>query len=204
MDNQVQTIKKWLGSGSINIFGPPFAGKDTQASKLATILDGQTISGGDILRDNDENEELQRILAAGDIIPSELFLRLVPQYFSHSELVGKPLFLSEVGRLTTEVEPIMSALQATDHSLKAVILLNLPDERVWEHFEISQQTGDRGERADDNRKTLIVRLEKYKKVLPVIEHYRDQGLLLEVDGTKTPEQVTEEILSSLESVSRSA
>ena len=50
MDEKIATIKQWLGTGSINIFGLPMSGKDTQGIKLAEALNGKFLSSGMIIR----------------------------------------------------------------------------------------------------------------------------------------------------------
>lgn len=199
MDIQIQTIKDWLGSGSINIFGLPFAGKDTQGVILANLIGGVIMSGGDILRHNKDNAELQRIMAAGEIIPTTLWEEIVVPYLAKAEFKNKPLILSEVGRLEGEQQVVEKATVSSGHPQKAVILLVLNDSEIWHRFDISQQQGDRGNRADDNKAVLQTRLDSYHtKVMPVINYYRQKGLLIEIDGSMTKELVTKAILEKLE------
>ena len=198
MEQNIQTIKTWLGSGSINIFGRPFAGKDTQGQALADYFGGVMLSGGDILRHSMSNPKVQEIMAAGAIIPSDLFEEIVVPFFSHQDLNGKPLILSEVGRVSGEDQVIMKVAEATNHPEKAVLYLDLSEDAVWQRFEQSQVSHDRGDRADDNKAVLQKRLDQYReKVLPVIEFYRQQGLLIEIDGTLPREEVTDAILEAL-------
>lgn len=197
MDNQISVIKQWLGSGSINLFGRPFAGKDTQGNFLADKFGGVMLSGGDILR-RTTDQQVQQIMAAGGIIPSEAWERIVPPFFADPKLSGQPLILSEVGRLKGEEQIIMRVCEASGHPQKAVIVLTLSEEEVWRRFEQSQVDKDRGERADDNRAVLQTRLEKYRDMVqPVIDYYASIGLLIEVDGTLTREQVTAAIMTAL-------
>ncbi len=198
MDKQVHKIKEWLGAGSINIFGRPFAGKDTQGRILADIFGGSLISSGDVIRHNHDNPKLQSVMASGGIISSELFVEIVIPYLSSAEFNGKPLILSEVGRLEGEDDAVMRATEQSGHQTKAVVFLDLAPETVWDRFESSQAEHDRGNRADDKKNVLQTRLDKYQDlVIPVIENYRQQGLLVEVDGSQPLEQVTKSILSSL-------
>ena len=197
MQEQIALIKNWLGSGSINLFGLPFAGKDTQGKKLADLLGGELISGGDILR-HTTNQQVLDIMAAGGIIPSELFEEIVIPYFARPEICDKPLILSEVGRMLGEEQVILRATQQTNHTTKAVILLSLHDDEVWQRFDASQVSHDRGNRADDNKNVLQNRLDKFhSKVEPVLNIYRDMGLLITIDGSLQPQQVTENILAAL-------
>lgn len=198
MEHITQKVSDWLGAGSINIFGRPFAGKDTQGRSLAELFNGTMISSGDILRHAQSNTEVQATMAAGEIISSELFESIVIPYLSRSEFGQKPLILSEVGRVPGEEAIILRATAKAGHPLKAVIVLKLEEAEVWKRFEAAQQQHDRGDRADDRREVLETRLKAYReKVLPVIEFYRDRGLLIEVDGTLSRESVTNQILEKL-------
>jgi adenylate kinase len=198
MDTQTQTIANWLGTGSINFFGRPFAGKDTQGSKLADLFGGVLIAGGDILRHYPDQAELEQVLAAGGIIPTDLYLKIVLPYLSLPDFQQKPLMLSSVGRLQGEETTIMAATTSSGHPIKAVVLLQLTEDQVWQRFDESMANHDRGERTDDHRQVLANRLNKFRdKTMPVIEFYRRQGLLIEIDGTLAREAVTSEIIKSL-------
>lgn len=198
MNEKINTIKNWVGTGSINIFGLPFAGKDTQGEKLAEMLDGVMLSSGDILRHDHGNEEIQRIMAEGGLIPVHLFEEVVVPYIAREEFEGKPLILSEVGRMQGEQIAVMHATESSSHHTKAVVLLKMSDEEVWRRFDASQQDHDRGERADDNKAVLQNRLDNYhQKVWPVIEWYKDKGLLIEIDGSLSREGVTEAMIDAL-------
>ena len=156
------------------------------------------ISSGDILRHDHGNEEIKRVMAEGGIVTSEMFEQVVVPYLSSLELAGKPLILSEVGRMEGEQQVVLKACENSNHSTKALILLQMPDEEIWNRFEASQKSHDRGQRDDDNAAVLQKRLDSYKeKVVPVIEWYRDNGLLIEIDGTQSQEDVYSSILDSL-------
>ena len=197
MEDKIKTIKQWLGTGSINFFGLPFAGKDTQGKIFAELFDGILISGGDILRKSD-NQELQTIMAEGKIIPSDLWEQVVVPYFKREELKNKPLILSEVGRLMGEQLVIEKATEESGHPQKAVILLELDDSEIWNRFDASRLANDRGDRADDNKAVLQTRLDNYhQKVMPVLNYYDNKGLLIRIDGSKSKEEVTNQIIDNL-------
>lgn len=191
------TIKKWIGTGTIDIFGLPFAGKDTQGRFLAHLLDGPLIGSGDILR-NSQNEHVKNIIGGGRLAPSEQFLEIVLPYLSQPKFADKPLILSSVGRWFGEHEGVMEAAQQAGHPFKAVIFLKLTEDQVLERWQAAHRTGDRGKRLDDAHGVLDVRLEEFRaKTVPVIDYYRQQGLLIEVDGSKPPEQVSDEVADKL-------
>jgi adenylate kinase len=198
MDTQITKITSWLGAGSIDIFGRPFSGKDTQARELVELFNGRLISGGDILRSHHDPERIEQIMAQGGIIPSDFYLDMVLPYLSQPNLKDKPLILSAVGRAHGEEAAIIQATNESGHPLKAVILLKLSEDEVWQRFELSKIEHDRGERQDDKAEVLRLRLQKFQdRTAPAIEYYREMGLLIEVDGASPREQVTEAILRGL-------
>lgn len=199
MNEKVHKISKWLDSGSINIFGCPFAGKDTQARKLATLLNGDLIAGGDILRSHEDQAMIEQIMDSGGLIPSEFYFNLVLPYLSQPKFKNKPLVLSSVGRLQGEEPTILKATKDSGHITKAAIVLKLSEAEVWKRFETAKNTlHDRGGRDDDDRNVIATRLTNFKKkTRPVIEFYRRKGLLIEVDGSKSRDDVTTEIIDKL-------
>lgn len=197
-DDQLDKIKQWLGSGSINIFGLPFSGKDTHGNVLAELFDAPLLSGGRILRNSDIPDELRRGLDAGMLFPTDEFRRIVTPYLSHEEFAGRPLILSSVGRWYGEEEGVMQATEAAGHPTKAVIYLQLNEEIAHQRRARSQETGDREERADDAEHILDTRIEEFNtKTLPVIEVYRKLGLLIEVNSEAERHEVLENILARL-------
>jgi adenylate kinase len=198
MDEKIQTIKTWLGTGSINIFGRPFAGKDTQGEKLSEYFGGELMAGGDMLRSYHDQARIKELMSTGDLFPTDFYLSIVLPYLSREEIKDKPLILSSVGRMKGEESTILEATERSGHPIKAVVLLVLSEEEVMSRFEATRSLGDRGIREDDNHDALENRLVKFREqTMPVIEIYRQMDLLIEVDGTLPREKVTVEILNKL-------
>ena len=106
--------------------------------------------------------------------------------------------MSSVGRWHGEEKGVLGATSESNHPLKAVIYLALSEPEVRERWEQTHTTSDRGVRHDDTAEVLEVRLEEYRdKTLPVIEFYREKGLLIEIDAAQTPERVMESIITEL-------
>lgn len=192
------SLKSWLGTGTINIFGRPFAGKDTQAAKLAALFDAPVLGGGDILRNSTIPPHVDTALKQGNLIPSQDYVDIVLPYLSKQEFVGSPLILSSVGRWIGEEVGVIAALEKAQHSLKTVIYLEISEDAVRQRWENLTHNNDRGDRYDDTAEILENRLKEYReKTLPVIAEYEKLGLLVKIDGTGSPDEVHESILAEL-------
>lgn len=197
-ENMKNGIESWLEAGSINIFGRPFAGKDTQGNILAETFGATLLGGGDILRNSEIPERAKEALHRGELIPSEDYVDIVLPYLSKEEFAGKPLILSSVGRWTGEEEGVIAALEAAGHPLKAVVYLDLPEDIVHQRWRALEIHDDRGGRADDTEEVLDRRLQEFReKTLPVLESYKKLGLLITVNGNQPAEIVSAEILTKL-------
>lgn len=195
---KINAIKKWLGPGSINIFGRPFSGKDTQGRRLATLLEGNLLGGGDILRSDNIPPHIKQIISEGKLIPSEDYIKIVLPNLSHERLADHPLILSSVGRWIGEEASVIEATKAAGHTLMTVINLNLDEQAVKSRWQASLSSGDRGNRGDDKDDTIDIRLAEYKnKTEPVLEAYNKLGLLIDIDGSQPPEEVTQSIIDKL-------
>jgi len=195
---QLSTISTWLGSGSINIFGLPFSGKDTHGQVLAKLFNAPLIGGGEILRSIAIPEDLKRDLDAGKLFPPDKYLETVTPYLARPEFENRPLILSSVGRWIGEEQGILKASQASNHPIKATVYLHLAEDMVHSRWKKSQEENDRGERADDAEHVLDTRIEEFNtKTLPVIEVYRSMGLLIEVNSDADKHEVLESILARL-------
>lgn len=205
MEEQIEYIKSWLGTGSINIFGLPMSGKDTVSVNLAKALGGRSLSSGDIVREMEKNTG-QALTHEGKLIPSNIFYSWILPYFERPELKNIPLVLSSIGRWSGEEDEVMSVARTSGHPIKAVIELQLSERDVMERWEAAKILGDRGMRADDvDPEVFKTRLVEYReKTIPVIEHYRDLGLLIPVTATLSREQVLNQVISSLADFAKSA
>ena len=200
MDEKVAKIKEWLGTGSINVFGLPFSGKDTVGLRLAELLGAKFLSSGLILRAaSEEDKELAKDLAQGNLAPTDTFRRIIMPYFGRDELADFPLVLSSVGRWEGEEFDIMDSAEKGGHEIKAVILLNISEEEAKKRWEVAHVLGDRGVRSDDREKSILDnRIKEFiEKTMPVIETYRKRGLLIPVRATGERDAVFNGVLDEL-------
>ncbi len=200
MDEKISFIKEWLGTGSINIFGLPFSGKDTVGVKLAEMIQARFLSSGMILRAaTDVDMELRHDMAGGLLAPTDKFREIILPYLGRDDLRPYPLILSSVGRWEGEESDVMAAAEAGGHIIKAVILLNISENEVWKRWQAAQESGDRGLREDDRVASAIeTRIQEFiQKTMPVIEHYHTDGILIPVAAIGTREQVFENTVNGL-------
>jgi len=203
MEEKIEAIKKWLGTGSINIFGLPMSGKDTVGIKLAEMLGARFLSSGIIIRAM-EQEQNQHYTDSGQLIPNDVFYKWVLPYFSRSDLADVPLVLSSVGRWSGEENYVMNAADDGGHPIKAVVLLNISEADVTERWNIVREQGVResGEitkREDDKRREVFgTRIKEFnEKTVPVLKHYQELGLLVPVQADMTREEVLNLVVEKL-------
>lgn len=197
-DDKIKAIKSWLGTGSINIFGLPMSGKDTQGIKLAETLGAKFLSSGMIIRAMEEQTK-NHYTDHGALIPTNVFYEWVLPYFERPDLFNYPLILSSIGRWHGEEDQVMSVAAGAGHEIKAVIILNVSEADVEKRFEAAKTLNDRGDRPDDkDLETFKTRLKEFReKTAPVLQHYNSLGLLIEVNGDQSREQVFNEIVEKL-------
>lgn len=204
MEEQVANIKQWLGTGSVNIFGIQFSGKDTLGVPLAKALDGTFLSSGDLVRSAANNEVDSQLRQAaidsqmGILTPTEQFRQLIVPKLEDERLAGKPLVLGSVGRWIGEEEPVMAALNEGRHPLKAVIVLHIPEDEIWRRWEIVKHTRNGGRADDRDRSRVKLRLKEFKeKTLPVIKKYRQMGYVIDIDASGSIEQTYQMTIAEL-------
>ena len=205
MNEKVKVIKDWLGSGSINIFGKAFSGKDTLGKELAGVLDAEFLSSGDIIRaardSTDERISRSARMSDGGVwTPTNAFRELVLPYLYDEKIAGRALILSMVGRWMGEEDLVMEALEKGGHDIKAVLLLNVSESEIWQRWELAKGSDSRNVgRFDDSDLVKVQRrLEEYNtKTLPIVDRYRNMGILLEINGGRSREAVFNQTINML-------
>lgn len=206
--DKIEHLKQWLGTGSINIFGIQFSGKDTVGKQLADLLHAEFISSGDVMRATysaPETATSQKVWEAakvgslsGFLMPTNEFQHMMAERFAQPDITGKPLVLSTIGRWSGEEGPIMSALEASGHPTKAVLLLNISEQELWQRWHIAQDTRNGGRDDDVSEEKVARRINEFKeKTTPVIDVYRHMNILLDINGEQTREQVLADVIDAL-------
>ena len=205
MEENLETIKNWLGTGSINVFGLPMSGKDTVGVQLAEKLGGKFLSSGLIVRAMEQATN-QNLTHEGKLMPSSIFYDWVLPYFEKPELADYPLVLSSIGRWAGEEDQVMSVAAASGRPIKAVVMLQLSEPAAIARWEAAKYLNDRGLRADDaDPEVFKTRINEYReKTLPVLRHYQELGLLVPAKAEASREQVFQNVVEALASFTHRA
>ena len=185
--------------------GPPGAGKGTQAHVVAERYSIPAISTGDIFRKNvSEGTELgvaaQRFMDAGEYVPDELTNLMVRNRIDEPD-ADRGFLLDGYPRTLAQVEELDGMIKHTGHVLDAVVVLTVDKEELVQR--LLQRAATEG-RADDTEDVIRRRYEVYDdQTAPLIDVYRDRGLMIEVDGMGEVDEVSQRIFDALDDVTES-
>ena len=181
------------------IVGPPGAGKGTQAARISQRFGIPTISTGDIFRANIANEtelgkQVKAIVDAGDYVPDELTNALVTDRLNAAD-ADNGFLLDGYPRTPDQVQYLAALLAAHGHALDAVVRLVADEDEIVRRLR--QRAVEQG-RVDDSEDAIRHRQEVYQReTAPLLEMFREQGLLVEVDGLGPMDDVTARIFAAL-------
>ena len=179
------------------IMGPPGAGKGTQAVLIAQRLSIPHISTGDLFRANLTEGtalglEAKKYMDAGEYVPDSVTNGMVRDRLKQSDatdgflLDGYPRTVAQVAEL--------DGMLAGNKIDKVIVLTADSDEVVTRLLHRAQDQG----RADDTEDVIRRRLEVYaEQTAPLIDLYAERGVLIEVDGIGSVDQVTSNIFAAL-------
>lgn len=181
------------------IVGPPGAGKGTQASRITAAYGIPDISTGDIFRANIKNgtplgKEVKAIVDAGDYVPDSLTNKLVTDRLAEDDAQGGFL-LDGYPRTLDQVAYLDELLASHGQELGAVIQLVADQDEIV--ARLTKRAHEQG-RADDSEEAIRHRQEVYvRETSPLIDVYRERGLLVEVDGLGGVDEVATRVRTAL-------
>jgi adenylate kinase len=204
------------------LFGPPGAGKGTQAERLQVDFQLPFIATGDMLRENvkegtELGTEAKAYMDRGELVPDEVIVAMVAERLGEED-ARDGFILDGFPRTTAQADALDTQLAELDRRITAVLLLDVPDEEVErrlagrrvcvkaghnyhveldppKHDDACDQDGSRLIQRDDDKPEVIQRrLAVYHdQTEPLIGHYDQQGLLRRIDGTRDPAEVHDHI-----------
>lgn len=178
------------------LLGAPGCGKGTQAERLESALGVPAISTGELLRravagKTPLGERVAAILASGRLVDDELMAEVVRARLSEAD-ARNGFVLDGYPRTPGQAETLDEILAQTGGKLDAVVFLDVPEETL-----VRRALARR--REDDQEPVVRRRLSLYReKTEPLVDHYRQRGLLHEIEGDRPVERVTAGILAALE------
>ncbi len=179
--------------------GPPGAGKGTQAVRLAEELGVPAVSTGDIFRRNategtDLGREAQRYMDAGDYVPDEVTNEMVRARLAEDD-AGTGFLLDGYPRTVAQVTELDGMVSGVGHDLDAVVVLAVDTEELVARLVKRAETEGR---SDDTEDVVRRRQQVYaEQTAPLIDVYRERGLLVEVDGMGDVDDVTKRLGDAL-------
>jgi adenylate kinase len=181
------------------ILGPPGAGKGTQAAKVASEFGIPAISTGDIFRANIKNrtelgQQVEHILASGGYVTDDITNAIVRDRLFEAD-AERGFLLDGYPRTAAQVEALDGILAEHGHTLDAVLELTVDEDAVVERLLKRAQVEGR---ADDTEEVIRERQAIYRReTAPLTEVYSARGLLVQVDGMGSVDEVFERIAGAL-------
>jgi adenylate kinase len=180
------------------LLGGPGAGKGTQAAKLKEFYSIPHVSTGEILREARARGTALGLKAgeymdAGKLLPDDIILGIIDEKM---KTLPDGFLFDGFPRTIRQAEGLDSLLEKTSKSLDAVVSVDVPDEVVIERLVKRAEIEGR---SDDNRETIENRLKVYyMQTEPLKEYYRKKGILKNIDGLGTVEEVFTRVKAVLE------
>jgi|ERR1035437_1110839 adenylate kinase len=211
---------------NIILFGPPGAGKGTQAKKLVDFYGIPQISTGDILRANvGKGTELGFVAKAymdkGELVPDEVLIGIIKNRLKEPDC-KRGFILDGYPRTVSQADALEAILDEIDKPLDIVLNLEVPDKKLVErisgrlicrncgasYHRIFNQPKKEGicdicgdeiyQRSDDKEESVQNRLKVYKmQTQPLIDYYLKKGILVTLEGNKDIDDVSEDIRAVL-------
>ena len=188
---------------NIIIFGPPGAGKGTQAQIIVDERGVVQLSTGDMLRSaiaagTELGMKAKQIMDAGQLVSDEIMVGMISERMAEDDCANG-VILDGFPRTVAQAEALDAMLDGRGVNLDKVIEIQVDEVALFARIEKrAAETG--AARSDDNADVLAQRLKVYHtNTAPVLPYYREKKLLMSVDGMQTVEKVSEAIRQCLDS-----
>jgi adenylate kinase len=176
---------------NIIIFGPPGAGKGTQAQLIAEKYGQKHLSSGEILRTERKkseslNEEIKKYQDKGELVPDQIINELM-QNEIRQNFTKAGFILDGYPRTIEQAKELDKFLSQENNRINLVLEISLTEEEsIARIIERAKTSG----RSDDNPEVIKDRCRIYEEEsTPIIEYYRQQEKLVKIDGQATVNEV---------------
>ena len=177
------------------IFGPPGAGKGTQADFIVNKFNLYKLSTGEVLRNEINNktelgEKISSIINSGSFVSDDIVKRLVENFISDNKYKDRLIF-DGYPRNLNQAKTLKELLNKYQQKIDLVLQLSVSLDTIKKRI-LERQTLEK--RADDSEEVAIKRYKTYEKSTePVIEFYKKLNLLKVIDGERSIDQINKEI-----------
>ncbi len=183
----------------IVLMGAPGAGKGTQAALLMEKLGIPHISTGDMLRaavkaETESGLKAKAVMDAGQLVSDDIVIAIAEERLAQSDC-KKGFILDGFPRTLAQAEALTEVLERIGSGLDCCLAITVDNEEVVKRL---LKRAEIEGRADDNEETIRERMSVYdEQTAPLLDYYRGRGLLKEVDGMGSVEQVSEALAGAL-------
>ena len=180
---------------NIILFGPPGAGKGTQAKFLVKILNNFQISTGDMLReeikkDTEIGKKIIRYMNEGKFVDDEIVNSLMKKVISDNSKKGKLIF-DGYPRTIDQAKNLDLLLTESKQQIDFIFFLNVNKETIIKRIEKRKVEEKRG---DDDLDTILKRYDTYLKTTsPVLDYYSSKQNFYKLDGNLEIDQINKQI-----------
>lgn len=188
---------------NIVLFGPPGAGKGTQAEKLIGKYSLNHISTGSVIREEIKSgaelgKEMESYISRGELAPDHLVINIITDYMAkHSECKGN--IFDGFPRTTNQAEEFDIILANYNQNVTIMIMLDVPDDVLVERLLLRGQSSGRAD--DANEGVIRNRIEVYKKQTAVVaDYYAKQNKYIAVDGVGSIDEIFERLCAAIETI----
>lgn len=189
---------------NIILFGPPGAGKGTQAELLVQSRGMVQLSTGDMLRaaisaGTELGLQAKEIMDAGKLVSDDIMIGMIAERMEADDCKNG-VILDGFPRTVAQAQALDAMFADKGISLDSVIEIRVDENALFARIEKrAAETG--GARSDDNAEVLAARLKVYHdNTAPVLPYYEDKGQLVTIDGMQPVEEVNKQIEACLNSV----
>ena len=184
------------------LFGPPGAGKGTQAALIAKHYNLVHISTGDIFREEIKNQtplglKIKSIIDSGELVPDAILIEIIQQVFIKNR-TAKGILLDGFPRTVAQANALDEVMKVEKSQITRVLSLQVDEEHLLERL---MKRAEQFNRSDDGESIIKHRLEVYhQQTFPLEEFYKKQNKYVLIKGIGTVEEIFASLCNIIDNI----